>query len=204
MNTPFTLNEHDFELLFRSHFQGLCHFAKNYVKDFDIAREIVQDAFTGLWEKRAIIDTSRSVQSYLSTTVRNKCLNYLRDNKKFSHNLLTLEGLGPETEYVQNDRLAEVELEQRISAAIGELPEKCREVFLLSRQENLKYQQIADTLNISVKTVETQMSKALQHLRLRLADYLSILLMMITMHLFYAVSLPSVLPSSLFHNVTSG
>ncbi len=181
MNTHFTLNEHDFELLFRGHFHGLCHFATGYVKDFDIAREIVQDAFAGLWEKRAIIDPSRSVQSYLSTTVRNKCLNYLRDHKKFSYNLLALEGLGPETEYVQNDRLAEVELEQRISAAIGELPEKCREIFLLSRQEKLKYQQIADTLGISVKTVETQMSKALQHLRLRLADYLSIMIILITL-----------------------
>jgi len=180
LNTPFTLNEHDFERLFRSHFQGLCLFATGYVKNFEIAREIVQDAFAGLWEKRAVIDTSRSVQSYLSTTVRNKCLNYLRDNKKFSYNLLALEGLGPETEYVQHDRLAEVELEQRISGAIGELPEKCRAIFLLSRQENLKYQQIANKLNISVKTVETQMTKALQHLRLRLADYLSVLIIIIT------------------------
>jgi len=70
------------------------------------------------------------------------------------------------------------ELKSKIDAAISELPEKCREVFLLSRNENMKYQQIADTLQISVKTVEAQMSKALAHLRSRLGPYLPALLLM--------------------------
>jgi RNA polymerase sigma-70 factor (ECF subfamily) len=71
----------------------------------------------------------------------------------------------------------EKELADRIGQVIGELPEKCREVFLLSRNEHLKYQQIADRLQISVKTVETQMSKALQHLRERLKDYILVWLL---------------------------
>jgi RNA polymerase sigma-70 factor (ECF subfamily) len=173
------LDERSFEFLFRHHFTGLCHFATGYVKDFSIAREIVQDAFVSLWEKRESIDPEKSVRPYLSTTVRNKCLNYLRDHRKFSTDLLSLEGFNAESEYREPDRLMEAELEKRIALSIGELPEKCREIFLLSRQDNLKYQQIADKLKISIKTVETQMSKALQHMRLRLSEYLTILLFLL-------------------------
>jgi RNA polymerase sigma-70 factor (ECF subfamily) len=150
-----------------------------YVKDSDIAREIVQDSFVNLWEKRDSIDLSKPVKSYLSTTVRNKCLNYLRDHKKFSTDLLALEHLTYETGY-ETDHLVESEIRDQIAVAIAELPEKCREIFVLSRVQHLKYQQIADQLRISVKTVETQMSKALQHMRIRLAEYLPILIFSFT------------------------
>ncbi len=167
-----TLDKTTFERLFRDEFKGLVLFAIQYVKDYEAAREIVQEAFIGMWDKRAQIDLSRPVKTYLSTTVRNRSLNYLRDNKKFDTRLLAQENLFPLASYEQTDRLVERELQDRIQYAISELPEKCREVFLLSRNEHLKYQAIADKLEISVKTVETQMSKALQHLRIRLKDYL--------------------------------
>ena len=128
-----------------------------------------------LWEKRDTIDLSKPVKSYLSTTVRNKCLNYLRDHKKFSKDLLALENLSQEAIYDQPDRLIESDIRLQITSAMDELPEKCREIFTLSRVQNMKYQQIADHLKISVKTVETQMSKALQHMRIRLAEYLPII-----------------------------
>ncbi|NTW23761.1 MAG: RNA polymerase sigma-70 factor [Lentimicrobium sp.] len=162
----------DFEILFRAEFKGLCFFAQKYVKDFDASREIVQDSFINLWEKRASIDPSRSVKSYLTTTIHNKCHNYLRNNKKFNTNLLEIENLIEISEISDNDILVEQELRQTIQQAIEDLPEKCREIFLLNRYENLKYQEIAGKLGISVKTVEAQMSKALQHMRLRLAGYL--------------------------------
>jgi RNA polymerase sigma-70 factor, ECF subfamily len=162
----------DFETLFRAEFKGLCFFAQKYVKDFDAAREIVQDSFINLWEKHASIDPSRSVKSYLTTTIHNKCHNYLRDNKKFNTNLLEIENLIEISEISDNDILVEQELRKTIQQAIEDLPEKCREIFVLNRYENLKYQEIADKLGISVKTVEAQMSKALQHMRLRLAGYL--------------------------------
>ena len=165
------LDEHALESLFRNHFKGLCQFAIGYVKDQEAAREIVQDSFVSLWMKRDSIDLSKPVKTYLSTTVRNKCLNYLRDTRKFSGELLELENLGEESPFDQSDKLVEKDIRDQIDAAIGELPEKCREVFILNRFENLKYQQIADKLGISVKTVETQMSKALRHLRIRLAEY---------------------------------
>ncbi|MCX6247579.1 MAG: RNA polymerase sigma-70 factor [Bacteroidetes bacterium] len=166
------LDKATFESLFRSEFKGLCFFALQYTKDNDTAREITQEAFISLWEKRESIDLTKPVKSYLSTIVRNKCLNYLRDNKKFNKEILDIEGLLAETPYDQPDRMVEAEIRMRIGSAIEELPVKCREIFVLNRHENLKYQEIADRLEISVKTVETQMSKALQHMRNRLAEFM--------------------------------
>jgi len=182
-------NEQTLELLFRSHYKGLCRFALGYVKQEEAAREIVQDAFVSLWEKRNTIDLSKAVKSYLSTTVRNKCLNHLRDHKKFSIDLLTLENLPEEAGYDQPDKLVEREIRQKIADAIEELPEKCREIFVLSRYQNLKYLQIANRLSISVKTVETQMSKALQHLRIRLSEYLPVFFIFISLFRYFAISL---------------
>ena len=172
MNRHIVLDKAAFESLFRSEFKGLCFFALQYTKDRDTAREITQEAFISLWEKRESIDLSKPVKTYLSTTVRNKCLNYLRDNRKFNREILDIEGLLSDKTYVQPDRMVEAEIRTRIGNAIEELPEKCREIFVLNRQENLKYQEIANRLEISVKTVETQMSKALQHMRERLREFI--------------------------------
>jgi RNA polymerase sigma-70 factor, ECF subfamily len=171
-----SLDKNSFELIFRNEFRNLCLFAIRFVKDHDTSKEIVQDAFINLWEKRETIDLSRTVRSYLSSSVRNRCLNYLRDNKKFNRDILDAEDLLSDHGVIQNDSLEEDDLRQKITNAIDELPEKCREIFVLSRHENLKYQQIADKLGISVKTVETQMSKALQHMRIRLKDYIAIVI----------------------------
>jgi RNA polymerase sigma-70 factor (ECF subfamily) len=166
-----------FEELFKTHYKGMCFFAMQYVKDYESAKEIVQDAFISLWEKRAFIDPTKQVKSYLSATVHNRCLNFLRDNKRFNGDLLSLEHLYPENTVMPPDRLVEKEIQLKIGKAIDELPEKCREIFRLNRFEHLKYQEIADKLGISVKTVETQMSKALQHMRIHLKEYLSLLLL---------------------------
>ncbi|MDP1622852.1 MAG: RNA polymerase sigma-70 factor [Bacteroidales bacterium] len=189
MDSSQPLDERTLELLFRDNFTGLCRFAYGYVKDEEAAKEIVQDAFVNLWERRQMIDLSKSVKSYLSTTVRNKCLNYLRDHKKFSSDLIELENLSGDAKYDHADKLVEADIRDQIARAIDELPEKCREIFILSRNHHLKYQQIADHLGISIKTVETQMSKALQHLRHRLAEYLPTFI--------FLISLPGYLTTSL-------
>jgi len=157
------------------HFAGMCFFAQKYVKDYDTAREIVQSAFISLWEKRETIDMDRAVKSYLTTVIHNKCTNHLRDNRKFDHNILHIENLLEVPEYDGADSMVESELKAQIDSSIADLPEKCREIFVLNRYENLKYQEIADKLQISVKTVETQMSKALQHMRIRLAEYITVI-----------------------------
>jgi len=171
-NSPHLLDKSTFESLFHSEFKRLCFFALQYTKDYDTAREITQEAFISLWEKRESIDLSKPVKTYLSITVRNKCLNYLRDSKKFNKEILDMEGLLSDKTYEQPDRLVEAEIRDKIERAIDELPVKCREIFVLNRHENLKYKEIAIRLEIYVKTVETQMSRALQHMRERLAEFL--------------------------------
>lgn len=157
----------------------MCYFAQKYVKDFESAKEIVQDAFISLWEKRETIDMERPVKSYLTMIIHNKCTNYLRDNRKFDQYILNIENLIDIPEYESSDSMVADELKTKIDMAISELPEKCREIFLMNRYENLKYQEIAGKLQISVKTVETQMSKALQHMRFRLAEYITIVVALI-------------------------
>lgn len=157
----------------------MCFFAQKYVKDFETAREIVQAAFISLWEKRETIDMEKPFKSYLTTIIHNKCTNHLRDNRKFDPYILDIENLLDVPEYEGADSMVENELKLKIDLSIAELPEKCREIFILSRYENLKYQEIADKLDISVKTVETQMSKALQHMRIRLAEYITMIIALV-------------------------
>ena len=163
-------------MLFKSNFKDLCFFAIHYVKDSDVAKDIVQEAFFSLWQKKDRIDLSKPVRSYMTSAIRNKCLNYIRDHKKFSDTILESEDQYFKSHYKPHDRLIEEELRIKIKTSIEELPVKCREIFVLSRYEKLKYLEIADRLQISVKTVETQMSKALTHLRIRLAEFMTILL----------------------------
>ena len=167
-----SLDRSNFERLFKEEFTGLVVFAIQYVKDYEAAREVVQEAFVNMWSRREQIDPAKPMRAYLVTSVKNRSLNYLRDNKKFDSNLLIHEDLYPTPFFKPSDHLVTKELKEQIASSINELPEKCREVFLLSRDEHLKYQEIADQLEISVKTVETQMSKALQHMRTRLREYL--------------------------------
>lgn len=173
---PVFLSESAFELLFRSHFREMCLISVRYVKDMEVSREIVQDAFMSLWEKRHTIDPSKPVKAYVAATVRNKSLNYLRDNRKFDSGLLGREKLFPEETSELSDPLVAEEIRRKIRQATDLLPEKCREIFLMNRNEQLKYHEIAGKLGISVKTVETQMSKALQHMRDHLKEFLALLL----------------------------
>jgi RNA polymerase sigma-70 factor (ECF subfamily) len=169
------LERNTFESLFRDQYQSLTYLAIKYVKDYETATSIVQDSFITLWERRLVIDADGPLKAWLNTTVRNRCINYLRDNNKFNRDLLILEGLENSPGAFTSDTISERELEKNIDQAIANLPEKCREIFELSRNEGLKYNEIALRLNISIKTVETQMGRALSSLRKSLAPWLTIL-----------------------------
>ena len=166
------LEDRNFERLFRDFFPPLMAFARKILGDEDDAREVVHQVFINLWEKRSEIDLSTSLKSYLFTSVHNRSLNAIRDRKKFS---------SEEVPDVAGDwdvsaQIEGMELEGKIREAIDTLPEKCREIFELNRFEGLKYAEIAGKLNISIKTVENQMSKALKILREQLGKYLTLLL----------------------------
>jgi RNA polymerase sigma-70 factor (ECF subfamily) len=166
-----------FEQLFRQYFGELCNFAKSYVFDDDTAKEITQKVFINLWQNKKTIDSGKSVKSYLFTSVRNRCLNHIRDNKKFRSSVLDVDIAGYETAY-ESDAISVAELETKISAALDKLPERCKQVFMLNRFEEMKYREVAEKLGISVKTVEVQMSKALKILREELKDYIYVLILL--------------------------
>ena len=166
------MDERSFEALFREYFTPLMAFARKILVDEDEAREVVHKVFINLWEKRQEIDLATSLKSYLFTSVHNRSLNVIRDRKKFtSEEVPEMAG-----EWDVSSQIESMELEEKIRSVIESLPEKCREVFELNRFEGLKYSEIADRLNISVKTVENQMSKALKILREKLMQYMTIVL----------------------------
>jgi RNA polymerase sigma-70 factor, ECF subfamily len=174
------LDELVFEQLFKTHFQHLFNFAFQYLPDEDIAKDITQNVFVKLWEHRTSIDTQKSVQSYLFTSVRNSCINHIRDHKKYNSRILDVE-LAEIESGIKTDNYEYIELEQKINKILGSLPEKCRKVFEMSRFENKKYKEIAIELDISEKTVEAHMSKALKSLKEHLREYLiSVLLILLT------------------------
>jgi len=167
-----------FEQVFNTHYASLCRYAQKFVIDLDNAREIVQDTFVKLWEIKHSLSHDTSVKSYLYKAVRNNCLDYLkhiRISNEYKEDLLRkiMDSGFKSISSPENclDGLIEKELENRINDAIASLPDKCREIFELSRLKGLKYREIAEKLNISIKTVETQMSRAIQALHEKLAGY---------------------------------
>ncbi len=173
------LSESEFETLFRTYFTSLCFFSMKYVPDLDTSKEIVHSVFINLWERRNEIETGTSLKSYLYTSVYNRSLNYIRDRKKFRIGEVKDEDFNFSRNSDIVDGMESQELESKIAMLIDKMPEKCKEIFKLNRFEGLKYQEIADKLEISVKTVEAQMSKALRILREGLKTYLISLLILL-------------------------
>ena len=183
MTTDDRILKVEFEKLFREHFTALCYFARKYLGDLDSSKEIVHSVFIKIWENRSSFDWEKPAKSYLFTSVYNRSMNFIRDNKKFIIN----EPAGIREEITDtaafSDTLEVAELESRIKSALQRLPEKCREIFELNRFEGKKYAEIADSLNISVKTVEAQMSKALKILKEELKDYLYVFILFLLKNL---------------------
>ncbi len=163
------LSSGEFETLFKEKFKPLTAFAYKYVKDIDLAKEIVHEAFTKLWETRDTIDKNRNIKSYLYTIVANLSMNYIRDNKKFVSTEQIYEW-DVQPENFKN--YAEInELSEAIITAIDRLPKKMRQIFIMSRYQGLTHKQIAEKLGLSYKTVENQIGKALKKLRKDLKIY---------------------------------
>ena len=164
-----------FKVLFTKYYLQLCHYALLYVNDQSIAESLVQDVFINIWEKRQSLDIHSSIKAYLFISVKNRSLNYLRNRPQ----MLEFEDWHTEIEseeiFSSENNINYSDLKAEINKSIQKLPGKCREIFLLSREENMSYREIAEKLNISRKTVENQLGIALKKLREQLKPYLGII-----------------------------
>lgn len=169
--------EKQIELLFRQYYSPLCRTVNRLVSDKDAAKDIVQDVFVKIWSNSKIVLQPETAKSYLYRASINAAYSHLEKYKRFSNvERDVLVQLSP----VANTTLENMALEElttRINAALDCLPPKCRAVFVLSRYEDLSYREIAEALEISPKTVENQMSKALEIMRIELKDYLPVLVL---------------------------
>jgi RNA polymerase sigma-70 factor (family 1) len=172
-------DEGAFEKTFRKYYERLCHYANSLLKEEDEAEEIVQTVFLTIWEKREDLEITLSLKSYLYRAVHNHCLNRFKHaTVREAHREYTQHFIPQSYESV-TEVIHANELQDRIEAAVSSLPEQCQLAFRMSRFDELKYQEIADQLGISVKTVENQIGKALKILRNALADYLPVILLLI-------------------------
>ena len=163
-----TGDEGVFRQLFDKFYRPLVVFANRLLSDPDLSRSIVQDVFVMMYDKRSELNIHTSLQSHLFQSVRNRCLNVLKHNKMKREHHQRIFDSGNETEQPA-ETLEYAELERCLDAAINELPDQCRKIFKLSRYEGVTNQEIADQLQLSKRTVETQISKALKRIREELA-----------------------------------
>lgn len=166
-----TDDEKAIELLFRQYYQYVCKSVVRIISEENVAEDLAQEIFFEIWKRRQEIQIT-SVKAYLRRAATNKALNYVRDKKIHFDEEDEIDKLETPTIGVQK-LLETAELQELIDQSIDTLPERCRLVFVLSRFEELSYQEIADKLDISIKTVENQISKALKLLREKLGDYLN-------------------------------
>jgi RNA polymerase sigma-70 factor, ECF subfamily len=171
-----------FESVFDSLSVRLERFAFEYVANKEDASDIVQSVFMTLWERKESLTDDTRIFNYLITLTKNQCLNYIKHTKAQRNYQQSKESLDRELmlnyyalERFDENKLIFEELSATIEKAIDSLPGQCREIFMMSRFEGLKYQEIADKLNISVKTVEKKMSISLSIMRSVLKDYYSLL-----------------------------
>lgn len=176
-----------FSQIYSTYFIKMTRFSQAYVIAEEDAENIVQDIFLYLWEHPEFFRTIDNMDAFLFTLVKNRCLNFLKHSLYINEKKRTLE-TAEEQEMQMNlyslqqfdeSFLTISEVENLIDEVIGKLPERCREIFILSRMEGLKYKEIAKRLDISVNTVENQMSIALHKLKVELKDYLPLLLFII-------------------------
>ena len=159
-----------FELVFNQYYNVMVLYAARFMDTREEAEEIAQDVFVKFWEKCDSLSEDSSIKSYLYRSVHNSCLNSLKHEKVkdgYRQHMIHFMESTYQNEFTEGDP---DHLRNRITTEIDKLPPRCAEIFKLSRFEGLKYQEIADHLEISVKTVEVQMGKALKVLRENLQD----------------------------------
>ncbi|EAY24329.1 RNA polymerase sigma-70 factor [Microscilla marina] len=164
-------NQSVFEYVFKRYYQELCNFAFMYLKVEQSSEEVVQETFINIWEKRQKLKIQSSIKAYLYTSVKNRSINYLKSKatqvSQKSHSTSSEEHpIHIAENATVEEAMHNAELQHVLSQAIAALPKRCSEIFTLTRIEGLSYQQVADQLGISKKTVEAQMGIAFKKLRI--------------------------------------
>jgi RNA polymerase sigma-70 factor (ECF subfamily) len=153
-----------FEQLFKPYYERVCLFANRFIDNMPAAEEIVADTYAALWEKRTTILISISFRAYIYRAVQNRCLNHIKHQRiEREYIEYVLQNYLPVDDH--SDSTREEELEREVEDAIENLPDRCRQIFKMSRYDHLRYREIARKLELSPKTVERQMVIALEKLR---------------------------------------
>ena len=180
-------NECAFRFIFDKYYDYLCLIAHSYLRDNFISETIVGEIIYNLWEIKESVDIKYSLRSYLVRSVKNRCINYLQQEyvqREVSINQYEDKAAIEELFFIESkhplESLLEQELENKINEVINSLSPECRQVFRMSRFDNMKYEEIASTLNISVNTVKYHMKNALMKLRAELKDYVISILVLLT------------------------
>ncbi len=185
-----TGDEKAFEALFHRTFARLHDFAVKITRDDAIAEDILQDAFVKLWNKKDQIDNS-NIEAYLFRLVRNQCLDYIRFVRVISEKNIHLESISRYEELYRIDFIRDEpylliceELKLEIEKTIDALPDRCREVFILSRVEGLKNREIAEKLQINIKNVERHLQRALKTFTEKFAGDLPVAIILLVIRNF--------------------
>ena len=172
-------NVKSFELIFKSYYSRLCRYARNYVRDKVIAEDLVKDTFIKIWENRSQVTIKSSLSGYLFRSVHNNCVNYITRHSKHLNILnesdlqdISAELIHPLSPDYPVANLIAKELEEKIKQSVQALPDQCREIFILSRIDDLSHEEIAKKKDISANTVKVQIYRALIKLREDLKEYL--------------------------------
>ncbi len=166
-----------FEMVFRTYYRNLCAYANQIIYDLDNSEEVVQEMFFQLWQKKEFLFIETSLKSYLFRAVHNSCLNHIKHNKikQAYSNSFIHQNETSGSQYLLDES---EELQVMIGKAVEKLPPERKKVFMMIRYEERKYQEVADILGISVKTVENQMGKAMQFLREALKGYFPVYILL--------------------------
>lgn len=175
------IGKDNFRQIFQLYYQPLVHLGMQYLEDEAEVKEVVQDAFLKLWEIRKELPSDSNLKNFLFTLVKNRCLNVLNRRQLLLKHHEKIQNLElyfqvQSLSRINSDYLELEELKEKIETSIGKLPPNCRQVFEMSRFDELKNREIAEKLGISQKTVEAHLTRALKILRTELKDYLPIIL----------------------------
>jgi RNA polymerase sigma-70 factor (family 1) len=161
-----------FSDIFSAYYKDLIHFAFTFLHDLPCSEDVVQDTFVWLWESRESLNITLSLKSLLLKAIQNKCIDWHRHRKISTTHSEYIVNNATLYEYSTDNYLLRSEMEQTIEKALDQLPESISRTYKMSRHEGLKYDEIAEKLNVSVRTVEVRISKALELLRKSFIEFL--------------------------------